>query len=455
MKKLLNFLVVLLSFTTVVANATVQVKATASTKYGSWLSDSDKQKTIEKAQINAIENFFDEHGVAATENMEAIEQQFKEDPDHFMSGFEILDESSEAGVYTVRIRATLKDSKLLVAMKKASNAGNTNVQAKSPIVYVFYGRETDTRQSFHDRKVETSTIRGRVDVDSETTTNGHTTITSDTQGHSAYSRETAKVNASASRRDAYNARGNIRGSLSGSERANIRGRNYGASYRSAVAASCSMSASSSGSARTSVGYSAVASNSHYSSNAETNIDSNGYSTSNTTTNIRGNTRVEYGGHTTRRGDKVTYRMMPMDTYNTNITSVFTNAGYKVRDPAMVMDDDVMAALKKDFSSGNEVKPSTKRALVRKLSVSGVPYIVLATLDVGAPYRDPDTGMQRVDATVTAQVMDKNGDEVASTEAQHFFGLGNYNDETQTEALKKASMAAAQNVVYSMNNAGLR
>ncbi len=432
MKKLLLLIVgIVLSFSMTVANATVDVKAKASTKYGSWLSDADRQRTIEKAEMNAIENFFDERGVAATENLEAIEEQLREDPDRFISGIEILDEENYAGTYTVRIRATLKDSKLLVALKKASQAGSTSHAAKSPIVYVFYGRETDSRIAHHDRRVETSTITGNIDVDSETNTNGHATITADTHGTSSYSSETARLNASASRRGSYNVSGNDRG------------RGYRAS------------ASASGSSRASLGYSAVASNRNYSSNSETNIEANGYSTTNTTTNIRGNTRVEYGGNTTRRGDKVTYRMMPMDTYSTNITSVFTNAGYKVRDPAMVMDDDVMAALKRDFSSGNEVKPATKRALVRKLSVSGVPYIVLATLDVGAPYRDPDTGMQRVDAVVTAQVMDQNGDEVASTEAQHFFGLGNQNDEAQTQALKKASMSAAQNVVYSMNNAGLR
>lgn len=147
--------------------------------------------------------------------------------------------------------------------------------------------------------------------------------------------------------------------------------------------------------------------------------------------------------------------MPMDTYQTNITSVFTNAGYKVRDPAMVMDDAVMAALKRDFSTGNEVKPATKRALVRQLRVAGVPYIVLATLDVGAPYRDKDSGSQMVVAVVTAQVLDQNGDEVASTPAQQYYGAGTHNDDAQTKALKKASEAAAQNVVYSMNNAGLR
>lgn len=432
MKKLVNFLVVAaFSFTTLIANATVQVKGEASTRFGSWLSDSDKQKTILKAEMDAIERFFDDRGDAAIENIGAIEEQLKEDPDYFISGIEVLDESTEAGIYHVRIRATLKDSKLRVALKKASQAGQTAAHAKSPIVYVFYGRETDSRLAYHDRKVDTTTISGNIDTDSETVSNGHATITADTQGRSSYSNETARLNASASRRGAYN--------VSASER----GRNYRA-YGNA-----------SGSARISAGYSAVASNSNYSSNSETNIEANGYSTSNTTTTIHGNTRVEHGGHTTRRGDQVTYRMIPMDMYNTNITSVFTNAGYKVRDPAMVMGDDVMASLKKDFSSGNEVKPATKRALVRKLSISGVPYIVLATLDVGAPYRDPDTGMQRVDAVVTAQVMDQNGDEVASTEAQHFFGLGNQNDEAQTQALKKASKAAAQNVVYSMNNASLR
>lgn len=432
MKKILISIIgAVLSCSIAVSNASVTVRAKADKEYGSWLSDADQRQTIKEAKIHAIENFFDDQGIAATENLEAIEKQLREDPDKFISGIEILNEEKNKGVYTVEIRATLKDSKLLVAMKKASQTGGTSFVAKSPIVYVFYGRETDSRQAFHDRKVETTTITGKINVDSETTTNGHATITEDTHGNSSYSGETARLNASATRRDSYSAS------------ANVRGRNYRAA------------GASSGSARASLGYSAVASNSQYSSNSKTNIEANGYGTSNTTTNIHGDTRAVQEGTTTRRSDKTTYRMMPMDSYSSNITSVFTNAGYKVRDPAMVMDDDVMAGLKNDFSSGNEIKPATKRALVRKMAVSGIPYIVLATLDVGAPYRDPDTGMQRVNAVVTAQVMDQNGDEVASTEAQQFFGLGNQNDEAQAQALKKASMAAAQNVVHSMNNAGLK
>lgn len=432
MKKIMILaMTVLLSLSTAVAHATVDVQGNAKIKYGSWLSDADKQRAIEKAEMDAIEAFFDDRGVAATENLEAIEQQLKEDPEKFISRIEILDETDHAGTYSVRIRASLKDSKLLVALKKASQAGNAAFSAKSPIVYVFYGRETDSRQAFHERTVRRAELTGRVDTDSVTTTDGHETITTDTHGSRSYRNRSAYVGINASERAAYR------------QNARINGRNYRAS------------ASASGSARADYGVSASASDSTFSSNSQTDIDSNGIHNSNTVTTIRGHSRLEVGGDTTRRADKVTYRMMPMDTYQTNITSVFTNAGYKVRDPAMVMDDAVMAALKKDFSTGNEVKPSTKRALIHKLKVSGVPYVVLATLDVGAPYRDPDTGMQRVDAVVTAQVLDQQGDEVASTEAQHFFGLGNQNDDAQTQALKKASMAAAQNVVYSMNNAGLQ
>ena len=78
MKKLLLLIVgIVLSFSMTVANATVDVKAKASTKYGSWLSDADRQRTIEKAEMNAIENFCDERGVAARENLEAIEEQLR------------------------------------------------------------------------------------------------------------------------------------------------------------------------------------------------------------------------------------------------------------------------------------------------------------------------------------------------------------------------------------------
>lgn len=194
----------------------------------------------------------------------------KEDPETFINSIEILDETDHAGVYRVRIRASLKDAKLLVAMKKASQAGNAAFGAKSPIVYVFYGRETDSRQAFHERTVKRAELTGRVDTDSVTTTDGHETITTDTHGSSSSSNVSAYVNGRSSRQASYGMN------------ARARGRNYRAS------------ASASGSDRVNYGVSASASKSEFSSNSQTDIDSNGIHNSNTVTAIRGHSRLEVG-----------------------------------------------------------------------------------------------------------------------------------------------------------------
>lgn len=61
MKKIMMLaMAVLLSFTVTAAYAEVNVKGSASTKYSGWLSDADKQRTIEKAEMNAIEAFFND-----------------------------------------------------------------------------------------------------------------------------------------------------------------------------------------------------------------------------------------------------------------------------------------------------------------------------------------------------------------------------------------------------------
>ena len=76
MKKILISIIgAALSCSIAVSNASVTVRAKADKEYGSWLSDADQRQTIKEAKIHAIENFFDDQGIAATENLEAIEKQ--------------------------------------------------------------------------------------------------------------------------------------------------------------------------------------------------------------------------------------------------------------------------------------------------------------------------------------------------------------------------------------------
>lgn len=169
-------------------------------------------------------------------------------------------------------------------------------------------------------------------------------------------------------------------------------------------------------------------------------------------------KVETGGSTTRKADDTSYRLLSMNNTKTSITSVFSQGGFQVAEPEFVLEDKDIKAVNQDFSTGNDLAPGTLRGVVAALRNAQVPYLVLATLDVGAPMQDDATGMQRVAVTVTGRVLDVSGKlprEVASVPAVQYAGLGADNASASGKALKDASLAAAREVVSRLNAAGIR
>jgi hypothetical protein len=168
-------------------------------------------------------------------------------------------------------------------------------------------------------------------------------------------------------------------------------------------------------------------------------------------------RVETGGSTTRKADEATFRLLPMNNVKTSITGAFSQGGFQVAEPEFVLQDDDIKAVNADFSSGNDLSPSTIRAVVASLQRNQIPLLVLATLDVGIPTKDDATGLQRVAVTVTSRVLDVSANfprEVASVPAVQYFGVGPDNATASGKALKDASLAAAREVIARINAAGI-
>lgn len=168
--------------------------------------------------------------------------------------------------------------------------------------------------------------------------------------------------------------------------------------------------------------------------------------------------VETGGSTTKKADDATYRLLPLTNAKTSITSVFSQGGFQVVEPEFVLPDNDMKAVNADFSTGNDLQPSTIRNVVMSLRKNQIPLLVLATLDVGAAAEDEATGMRRVAVTVTGRILDVTGNfprEVASVPAVQYFGIGPDNATASGKALKEASTAAAREVVARINAAGIR
>jgi len=172
---------------------------------------------------------------------------------------------------------------------------------------------------------------------------------------------------------------------------------------------------------------------------------------------RATAQTETGGSTTRKADDVAYRLLPMTNTVTSITSVFSQGGFNVADPAFAIGDKDIKAINKDFSAGNDIEPATLRSVVASLRRQQVPLIVLATLDAGAPSQDPATGLQRAAVKVSVRVLDLSNPlprEVVSVPAIQVFGVGADNQVARDKGLKDASIAAAREVVSRLNAAGV-
>jgi hypothetical protein len=173
---------------------------------------------------------------------------------------------------------------------------------------------------------------------------------------------------------------------------------------------------------------------------------------------RTNIQVETGGSASRKSDDLVYRLLPMANVVTSITSVFSQGGFNVVEPAFTIGDKDMKAISKEFSTGNDIEPGTLRSVVASLRKQQVPLIVFATLDAGAPSQDPATGLQRVAVNVSVRVLDLSNPvprEVVSVPAIQIFGTGSDNQASRDKGLKDASLAAAREVVSRLNAAQIQ
>lgn len=189
---------------------------------------------------------------------------------------------------------------------------------------------------------------------------------------------------------------------------------------------------------------------------ESITDSKISTNSSRTDNASASIRTETGGSTTRKADDTSYRAFPLSDQRSNITSVFSQAGFKVIDSDMALSDKDLKAITKDFSAGNDLSQSTIRGIYQSLRAGGVPVFVLATLTLGAPTIDPSSGMARAGVRVAARALDvTDGSEISSVPSVNQFGLGQTNDEARDKALKDGSLSAAKEVVSRLNAIGAK
>jgi len=169
--------------------------------------------------------------------------------------------------------------------------------------------------------------------------------------------------------------------------------------------------------------------------------------------------TETGGSTVSRASESTWRLLPSAHLNQVFSAEFTQAGYDVIDAAMV---DAWAAreaeIQNDYRTGNDLQPATLRAATAAMREAQIPFLVLGTLDVGLPAKDPQTGLMRVSVTVTAKVWDLTRPIPRTRLAVDpiaYAGVGPSEDEARSSALRLAAGSAAKELAHRMAVIGLR
>lgn len=201
MKKILLLLVTTLMSMPSQAQV-VNAKGVATVSYAAVVTQADKDNAYRLAQVASIERYFAEAGEAEAENFDAIQPKIEANLDKFIMSTTVLNEQDQPGMrkYSVAVRTELNVTKLRIALRSASKAGQSGPAGSSPMVYVFLGREVAGVKSFDDRVVKRAEIKVDADIKANGTTRGSEgeNIQSNAISTNTSKQKTAKLSASQS-----------------------------------------------------------------------------------------------------------------------------------------------------------------------------------------------------------------------------------------------------------------
>jgi acetolactate synthase small subunit len=171
-------------------------------------------------------------------------------------------------------------------------------------------------------------------------------------------------------------------------------------------------------------------------------------------------KTESGGSVTNKREEIGYQILPMASYKPAVTSIFTQSGFSVIDSDYVLTESDIKNIYKDYSSGDDISPSSLKSIVKtmKNSKEMIKYFVIATIDVGLGTVDPSSGLKRVAIEISGRVVSVESGlprEVASVPPVQQASLGADETAARTAALKKGSEIASREIISQLNNLGIK
>lgn len=181
----------------------ISSKGKATVKYAEPAATPEsREKALFAAQFKAIETYYAEAGDSQSENLDAIRNKIKEDPDRFILESTILQEDDNVTnhQYTVTVRVSLNGSNLRNALKKAS-ASNTTVNGEqSQLAFIFLSRQVDSQTTYDARvtkravvseKAATSGYASEKGVEGESIKRSKISTSAETKSKETYKAESA------------------------------------------------------------------------------------------------------------------------------------------------------------------------------------------------------------------------------------------------------------------------
>lgn len=369
-----------------------------------------RSEAVELAKINAMDRYVAEQEPGLAPLYDSLRLSIVRGIDAYLLGSVVLEEFQNApGELTVVVRVDIDRSRL-DAKLKAGVAANTARSEMRTLTFVFVAREQESVTQY-----DNSTVR-RVATAAAATDTASTTSAATIEADVRTAGQAKAERTNDASQGERIARGSVK--LSDHEKQSER-----SETRAKLAGSTTTSADTSSAA---AGTSEVASTS--------------------------------SGSSSTHADDIKWRVSQAVEINQTLTGLFADVGYEVVEAEYLEPESngliSIENIRKDFGSGDDMKPATLRNTAKGALAAGVPFLVYGTLDVGLRDTDATSGLPRVMVTVSAKAIDVRGRfprTVAAVGPIQFSGTGPNGTGAKSNALKLAALEAGKQLMTQLNS----
>lgn len=170
-----------------------------------------------------------------------------------------------------------------------------------------------------------------------------------------------------------------------------------------------------------------------------------------------NNVTESGGSVVRKADKITWAVSEAADFDQQVTGAMADSGYNLV-PADYVEKVDLTAIRSDYARGDDLAASTLRSVVGAARAAGLPYVVIGTMTIDMPDRDPVSGNVREFVSINAKLLDITGAyprPVAAIGPVQYAGMGPDEAVARTQATTISANEVAKTLMDRLAVKGVR